>query len=262
MRLLNSGLFVARQPPLAARDALMLVVPDPCRNAACSLACALGAKLWVGIWSNLAQTGKIPPVISRKIIHSGSAPLFLLFWPLYADDASARFIAAMVPLLQIFRLYRAGQADATGDAGLVRAVSRSGVRQEALGGPLLYSIVLLCATILGWRNLTAAVAVCQMAVGDGVADIFGRRFGKVKWPIAPSKSIVGSTAFTLGAFIASACAVALFHGAGYTLLTAASCLPALFVISVLSALVELMPGLDDNLSVPLFAAVASSILLR
>ena len=232
------------------------------QDAAVALTCLAGAKLWVNLWSHLAASDRLPANLSRKLIHAGSAPLFLLFWPLYSDDASARIAAGLVPLLQIVRLYRAGQADSTDEEALVRAVSRSGQRAETLGGPLLYSAVLFFATVVGWRSVAAAVAVCQMAVGDGVADIFGRRYGTVKWPFAPAKSLVGSAAFVAGAWAASVAMVALFSACGYTTLGVVDCVAPLFFISVLSALAELAPVWDDNLSVPLVAALASAAVLR
>lgn len=35
---------------------------------------------WLQIWIYLAKQGIIPPNLSRKIIHSGSAPLFMSLW--------------------------------------------------------------------------------------------------------------------------------------------------------------------------------------
>lgn len=84
---------------------------------------------------------------------------------------------------------------------LIQAVSRTGNKAEALGGPLIYSIVLLLATAIFFRytvqiriehnpsicanrlilcvvlrrnSPVGIVAIAQMAAGDGVADIIGR----------------------------------------------------------------------------------------
>jgi hypothetical protein len=46
-----------------------------------------------------ANTTKLEPKDSRKIIHTLSAPLFLLFWPVFSDAAGARFFCAVVPLI-------------------------------------------------------------------------------------------------------------------------------------------------------------------
>merc|ERR1712019_203161 len=107
-------------------------------------------------------------------------------------------MGATVPLLSVLRLLGAGFG-VPSLSGLVRAISRSGSPLEALTGPMYYSVVLLAATIFGWQSPVAAVAIAQMAVGDGIADIFGRRFGKTKWSFAQSKSVEGSLAFLIGA---------------------------------------------------------------
>jgi hypothetical protein len=63
-----------------------------------------GSAVWLQIWIQLAKSGKIDPKLSRKIIHSGSAPFFMCLWPLYSSGGPAtRMIAAAVPLLQTAR---------------------------------------------------------------------------------------------------------------------------------------------------------------
>jgi dolichol kinase len=58
---------------------------------------------------------------------------------------------------------------------LIAAVSRSGQSSEALGGPLIYSIILFIATAFFFRDSPVGiVATAQMAAGDGLADIIGR----------------------------------------------------------------------------------------
>lgn len=162
--------------------------------------------------------------------------------------------------------------------------------------------MLLAATLLGFRSVVAAVAVCQMAVGDGVADIVGRRYappplpppptaaarmptscvsarspsvrrhrwGTIKWPFSDSKSYAGTGAFVVGAWAASLGVVSVYHTFGYTALTAQAAVVPLLAVSVASALVELLPKgqgvmavlTDDNLTVPACAALVGSLLLR
>lgn len=55
----------------------------------------------------------------------------------------------------------------------------------------------------------------QMAVGDGLADIVGRKWGSVKWPFSKSKSLVGSGAFLLGSFTISAALLLLLQVMSY-----------------------------------------------
>lgn len=188
---------------------VVLASPVLLRDSVCMVAVVLAAAVWVDLWSGLASKGRLPSTLSRKLIHTGSAPLFLICWPLFSEAPSARVAACAVPLLQVVRLVRAGLSSgqssgaaahssaeggddvgAQPEAALVAAVSRSGERSEALGGPLLYTLVLLSATAFGWRSPVAAVAICQMAVGDGVADIFGthcRLHGATKHQSQPAE---------------------------------------------------------------------------
>lgn len=78
---------------------------DPINQDVISSCIALGGSaVWLKIWLQLAKDGKIDPRLSRKIIHCGSAPLFICLWPLYSsNDLLSRAIAASIPLVQITR---------------------------------------------------------------------------------------------------------------------------------------------------------------
>ena len=230
---------------------------------------------WLKIWIGLANSGKIDPKLSRKIIHCGSAPLFMCLWPLYSQDPSARVFATIVPLLQTVRLSLAGlkkeeqidpetnvKVEKSSDA-LANAISRSGDMKEALGGPLIYAIVLTICTFAFFRESPIGVlAISQMAAGDGLADIVGRRWGSLKWPFSEKKSYVGSLAFVLGAFLISFFLLYLYHATGvssFNILTPSN-IQILLLISLLSAAVELIPLGDDNVTVPLAAGVFAYLL--
>ena len=236
------------------------------------------AYLWLDIWVRAANNG-FDPKLSRKIIHSGSAPLFMLLWPLYSGEPGAKYVAAVVPFLQMVRLVYAGRLrthptqpphhkDATVgaapmmDGGIAKAISRSGSPQEAIQGPLIYTVVLLVCTAVFFRHsAVGVVAVLQMAMGDGLADIVGRRFGKRKWPFSDHKSYMGSLAFVLGSFVACTGILALFSATGVLQLDVVAALPRILLISVICAAVELSEISDDNWTVPLAGGVAANLLL-
>ena len=79
-------------------------------DAGVAVISAVGAVLWLGVWTTLAKRGAIQPTVSRKIVHCGSGPLFLAMWPFFSSRPAARLVAAGVPLLQIVRLVSAGQS--------------------------------------------------------------------------------------------------------------------------------------------------------
>lgn len=145
-----------------------------------------GTLLWLQVWITLTKKGVIESKLSRKIIHSGSAPIFMLLWPLYSTSPSAKYIASSVVAIQAGRLILAGlrsgsdkegesksnygvvatnslnkdtssspsQADGSSGSrsGIVGAISRSGSKKEALQGPLIYTIMLFLGTLLWFRD--------------------------------------------------------------------------------------------------------------
>jgi len=59
--------------------------------------------VWLKAWTTLAKEKILDSKITRKIIHAGSAPLFIAHWPLYSRSPGAKYLAAVVPLLQVIR---------------------------------------------------------------------------------------------------------------------------------------------------------------
>jgi dolichol kinase len=215
----------------------------------------------------------LAPSDSRKLVHTLSAPAFLLFWPMFSSAAiGARIFCAIVPLLNGFRLVVAAQ-DSTNDESsrrLVTAVSRSGDRGEAVGGPLIYVGVLVAVILLFWRDSPhAVVAVSAMAAGDGVADLLGRRYGRSNpWPVFLTgvenrKSLVGSAAFLVASVGTAWGLLAWFQASGCLSMSYEGweLFGRLVVICGTSAFLELIPVANDNYTVPLSAALLSMLLL-
>ncbi|GBG91025.1 hypothetical protein CBR_g51684, partial [Chara braunii] len=116
-----------------------------------------------------------------------------------SSSPSARYLAAIVPLINALRLLVLGTGLIKYEAG-VKAISRAGNPSELLKGPLYYVMVIGFVTIFLWRDSpTGPVALALMCSGDGIADIVGRRLGSAKLPYNDSKSWAGSIAmFTCG----------------------------------------------------------------
>jgi hypothetical protein len=75
----------------------------PVHDATISLLVAVESFVWLKLWTTLAARGILDSKITRKIIHTGSAPLFMAHWPLYSHAPEARYLAAAVPLLSVAR---------------------------------------------------------------------------------------------------------------------------------------------------------------
>ena len=168
-------------------------------------------------------------------------------------------------------------------------------RQQLLGGPFFYVLVLLAVTLLCWRHsLAGIVVVALMCGGDGMADLIGRRFGgSLKLPHNKDKSWAGSMAMFLGeparslqssdtlghsspahlAFMGSSLAggagmavglIGYFTACGLTRCGMWEIVGPVSGIAAIAAVVESLPvshWLDDNLTVPMVTACLSHILL-
>ena len=234
------------------------------QDGGCTILTGVLGYTFVKINTWAASKEYLDPRDSRKLIHTLSAPLFMLFWPLFSAADGARVFAAIVPTLNALRLYLAS-IGASSEASLAKAVSRSGDAQEALGGPFIYVVILAASILSFWRDSPIGiVALSSMAVGDGLADLIGRRYGKTNpWP-GLDKSVSGTVAFWIGSTLTS---VGLLQWMQYW-----NCLTLDFAtdelifrvagITLVAAILELVPFADDNYTVPLSAAVLTMLFLQ
>ena len=84
------------------------------RDVASTPFSAVGATVFVDTITNQARLGNIEPRDSHKIIHTFSAPLFILLWPLYLNAYGVRVFASVVLLLNALRLIVAGTSGGGG----------------------------------------------------------------------------------------------------------------------------------------------------
>ena len=99
----------------------------------------------------LAHRGWIESRLSRKFIHIGTGPIFVLCWLMYPDLPISRWLAALVPLLITAQFVLVGTG-VIRDEAAVKAMSRTGDRREILRGPLSYGIVFVAVTLLYWKD--------------------------------------------------------------------------------------------------------------
>lgn len=55
------------------------------------------AIVWLRLNDFIAHRGWVSSVISRKIIHIGTGPIFVLCWLLFNETPSAPYLAALIP---------------------------------------------------------------------------------------------------------------------------------------------------------------------
>lgn len=218
--------------------------------------------LWLRLNDYAAHKGWVESRLSRKIIHMGTGPLFVLCWLLFDDAPAARWLAALVPFAITLQFAAVGLGWLKDEAA-VKAMSRSGDRREILRGPLFYGLVFVVLTLVYWKDSPVGmVALMLMCGGDGLADVWGRRFGLVKIPWNGDKSWAGSVGMFLGGFLFALGIYAAYHALGAFTIPPLTRLPALAVIALAGTLVEMLPLKDvDNITVTATAVALGHILL-
>lgn len=219
------------------------------------------ALTWLRINDFLARRKLLSRDLTRKLIHVGTGPLFVLCWPFFSDGPQSRWLAALVPAIITLQFTLIGLA-VVQDEGAVQAMSRSGDRQELLRGPAQYGVIFVLATVVFWIHSPVGIVVLMLLCGgDGLADVAGRRWGQAKLPFSLRKSWAGSIAMFLAGFGFSFLYLALFSRWGaFDVSLAGSILP-LLLISLTATVVESVSGADmDNVTVTV-AALAMAWLL-
>jgi phytol kinase len=210
------------------------------------------ALVWLRLMDALAQRGVIEPRLSRKVIHIGTGPLFVVCWNLFSAEPWARYAAALVPLAITAQFLLVGLG-VIKDPAAVQAMARHGEPREILRGPLYYGVVFVVCTVVFWRHSPVGiVALMLMCGGDGLADVVGRRWGSARLPLNRDKTWAGSAAMLVGGYVFSFAFVALFNAAGdfRPALDTATTAGTLGIIALGAALVEALPFHDvDNLTV-------------
>jgi hypothetical protein len=179
-----------------------------------------------------------------------AGPIFMLTWPFFSSKKSS-WIAACVPLAMTLKFALVGLGVWKSDID-VQTMSRTGSREELLRGPLLYGVVFVLVTGFFFRDIIAASALLALCFGDGMSDVFGRRYGGThKLPWSPRKSWAGSGAFIISAFVACVLCASAFQQAGWLLTPLDRMVLPLFAATLAGAAVESLPYADvDNILVP------------
>ena len=218
-----------------------------------TFAAALG---WLRLMDFFAHRGWIESRLSRKVIHIGTGPIFVLCWLLFKDVDAARWLAALVPFSITIQFALIGLGVIKDEAS-VKSMSRSGDPRELLRGPLFYGIAFVLLTLIFWKDsLVGIVALMLMCGGDGVADVIGRKVKSPKLPWSPKKSVAGSLAVFFGGWALAVLVVAIYLSAGVFAGSLDGYLAPLALIALVGMLVESLPFRDiDNLTVTLAAVL-------
>ncbi len=211
---------------------------------------------WLRLNDYFAHKGWISGPLSRKIIHIGTGPLFVLCWLLFNNAWYARYLAALVPLATTVQFFLVGMG-VIKDPAAVTAMSRSGDRREILRGPLYYGIAFVVLTILFWKNSPLGmVPLMIMCGGDGLADVIGNRIKSSRLPWSKNKSWAGSIAMAFGGWISALFILVIYTSFNQLSGPLIHYLPGITVVSLAAMVIESLPYNDiDNLTVPIISVL-------
>lgn len=217
---------------------------------------------WLRLMDFFAHQGWVESRLSRKIIHIGTGPIFVLCWLLFPDVWYARWLAALIPLSITIQFALIGLGIVKDEAS-VKAMSRSGDPREILRGPLYYGIMFVLLTLFFWKDSPVGmIALMMMCGGDGIADVVGRRFRSPNLFHSPNKSIAGSIGVFLGGWVMSMFILAVYTALGVFSLPLSAYMLPVSLIALASTVIESFPQKDiDNITVTLMAALLGYYLL-
>ena len=208
----------------------------------------------------LAHRGIIESKLSRKIIHIGTGPIFVLCWLMYPDLPISRWLAALVPFVITTQFVLVGTGMLKDEAA-VKAMSRTGDRREILRGPLFYGIVFILITLIYWKDSPIGIpALMMMCGGDGIADIVGRRINSPKLPWSREKSIAGSLSVFAGGWLLTVLIFAIYVWTGEFNEPLSRFLSPVTWIALGAMLVESLPHKDiDNITIALVSVLVGHL---
>ncbi len=227
--------------------------------------------LLVQINAAIEKSGKLSTIVTRKVIHTFAAPVWMVSWLLFSGGLFSRWLAMIVPLLFVLQFLAIGTGRVENE-DFVRSMSRSGDPKELLGGTLYYATIMVIFGILWFyvppggnvaqASPIAIIALACLAGGDGLADVIGRKYGgERKFGIGGSeKTIAGAFGMFIGSLLFSIVLLLIFSLVVSSFVVADIFVP-LLIISIVVTIVEfLTPKGYDNISIPI-AAVITMILL-
>ncbi len=207
----------------------------------------------------IAHRGWMDSKLSRKVIHIGTGPLFVLCWFLFRDTPDARWLAALVPFAVTLQFALIGLG-VIKDESSVQAMSRTGDPKEILRGPLYYGIMFVVLTLIYWKDSPIGIiALMMMCGGDGIADIVGRRFTSPKLSWSSEKSIAGTVGVFVGGWVMSVVIIFIYIQAGVFPAPITSYLLPITAIALAGSLIESLHFKDiDNVTMTLASVLIGS----
>ncbi len=128
---------------------------------------------------------------------------------------------------------------------VTRLCVRSSERRRLASAPITLALGVVLSLVF-FSEVIACVTIATLACADSMATIVGKFYGKVRIPYNHKKSLEGSVAFLITAFI---CAVIYLP------------LKTALIVSLVSCIIESLPIEFDNISIPLGTGLFLGLLI-
>jgi dolichol kinase len=187
--------------------------------------------------------------IRRQAVHAAGVLMAVLV--LFVDRPFA--VAVISAILAFFLLWAVWRKTVLYKIRIFRPLERIAEyfvsAYERPAAPALYGAITFftgaLVAVLLFGKMVAAAAIAVLAIADAAATLIGYYFGTHKLLINRAKSLEGSIIF----FLAAAAVLLVFVSPIRAALTATAV-----------ALVETLPGIDDNISIPIATGAMLTIL--
>jgi len=179
--------------------------------------------------------------LRRQLVHAAGILVVpvILFMERQAATVTLGGILLLLIIMSFYRAKKKFQAKWLEDFVLKR--ERPG--EFPLSGSVFFFLGTFCAFLL-YQPLYAAAAAAVLALGDSASTVVGKLYGKHKLPFG-GRSWEGSLAFFAFSFAVLLLFVQPQKAA---------------VVAALAALVEMIPKLDDNFTIPIAAGLFLTLL--
>ena len=177
----------------------------------------------------------------RQLIHASGIFIVFLSWFLNPTLLIIICIALVIFVEVLFRI------DRHRNIFFISAfLSRCKRKDDEKGFVYFFLGIILTIYLFQFNMAIADAAIIILLFGDSASTIFGKKYGEKLIPFNKEKTIVGTSAFFVVAFIGAA--------------TQVPVLPAIFG-ALFGGLTEAYSPIDDNIPIPLISAFAMSLII-
>ncbi len=183
--------------------------------------------------------------IKRQLFHTVNGTIILLLFERYGKPIGLILLILSI-VGAILSLYHVHVKPIKLAQPFVEALERKENIKFPGKGAILYGLG-VSLSIIFFPKKIALASIAALAYGDSSSTIFGKLYGKRRYPWNKKLSIEGSVAF----IVSTATIGTLFVP-----------FQIAFISGIIGAMAETIPHIDDNISIPLSVCLVLSLILK